>query len=64
MGSDCLQELWRNSLEDIRSKHSGQVEGGHAVVLVVALHVGEEVAEVAEEAVVCVWKLLQQISHI
>lgn len=34
------------------------------VFLVVALHEGEEVAEVAEEAVVDIWKLLEQVSHI
>lgn len=44
-----------NSLEDTGSKHSGEVEGSHAVFLVVALHKGEEVTEVAEEAVVDVW---------
>lgn len=38
--------------------------GSHAVFLVVALHKGEEVAEVAEEVVVDVWKLLEQVSHI
>lgn len=36
-----------NSLKDTGSKHSGKVEGSHAIVLVVALHKGEEVAEVA-----------------
>lgn len=53
-----------NSLEDTGSKHSGEVEGSHTVFLVVALHKGEEVAEVAEEAVVDIWKLLEQVSHI
>lgn len=53
-----------NSLEDIGSKHSGQIEGSHTVFHVVALHNGEEVAEVAEKTVVDVWKLLEKISHI
>lgn len=52
------------SLEDTGSKHSGKVEGSHAVVLMVALHKGEEVTKVAEETVVDVWKLLDQVSHI
>lgn len=53
-----------NLLEDTGSKHSSEVEGSHAIVLVVALNEGKEVAEVAEEAVVDVWKLLEQVSHI
>ena len=53
-----------NSLEDAGSKHSSEVVGGHAVFFVLGLHNGEEVAEVSEEAVVNVWKLLEQISHI
>lgn len=53
-----------NSLEDTGAKNCGEIEGGHAVFLVVALHKGEELAEIAEEAVVDVWKLLQQISHV
>lgn len=53
-----------NSLKDTGSKHSGQVEGSHTVFFMVALHKGEEVAEVAEEAVVDVRKLLEQVSHI
>lgn len=66
--SDQLLELqhvkWWNSLKDTRPKDGGEVEGSHAVLPVVALHQCEEVAEVAEETVVHVWKLLQQISHI
>lgn len=52
----------RSHTEDAGSKHSGEVESGHAVVFVVHLHEGEEVTEVAEETEVDVWKLLQQIS--
>ncbi len=63
-----LDHIWLkkrfNSLEDAGSKHSGEVEGSHTVFLVVALHKCEEVAEVAEEAVVDAWKLLEQVSHV
>ena len=53
-----------NLLEDAGSKHGGEVEGSHAVVFVVALHKCKEVAEVAQEAEVNIWKLLEQVSHI
>lgn len=53
-----------NSLKDIGSKHSCQIEGSHSVFLVIALHNGEEVTEVVEKAVVDIGKLLEQISHI
>lgn len=53
-----------NSLEDAGSKHSGEVEGRHAVFFVVAIHEGEEVAEVPQQAEVNIWKLLEQVSHI
>lgn len=46
-----------NLLEDAGSKHCGEVEGSHAIFLVIALDKGKEVAEVAEEAVVGIWKL-------
>lgn len=53
-----------DSLEDTGTKHSGEVEGSHPVVLVVELHKGEEVTKVEEEVVVDIWKLLKQLSHI
>lgn len=53
-----------NSLEDTGAKNCGKIEGSHAVFHVVALHKGEEMAEIAEEAVVDAWKLLEQISHV
>lgn len=53
-----------NLLEHTGSKHSGEVEGSHAIVLVVPLDEAKEVAEVAEEAVVCVRELLEQVSQI
>lgn len=59
-----LKKKRLNSLEDTGSKHSGEVEGSHTVFLVVALHKGEEVAEVAEEAAVDVRKLLEQVFHV
>lgn len=55
---------WWNSLKDARTKDGGQVEGGHAVLPVVELHLREEAAQVAEEAVVHVWKLQQQVSQV
>lgn len=53
-----------NSLKNTRSKDSGKILGSHEVFRVIALNVGEEVTEVAEEAVVNVWKLPEQISGI
>lgn len=55
---------WWNSLKDTWAKDGGEVEGGHAVLRVVELHLREEAAQVAEETVVHVWKLLQQISQV
>lgn len=51
-------------LEDTGSKHSSQVKGSHTIVRLVALNQGEELAEVAEEAVVNIWKLLEQVSRV
>lgn len=55
---------WWNLLKDTRPKDDGEVEGSHAVLPVIALHQREEVAEVADEPVVRVWKLPEQISQI
>lgn len=53
-----------HSLKHSGSEDRGEVEGRHAVVLVVTLHQGEEVAEVAEEAEVNIWEPLEEVSEI
>lgn len=60
-GASCDQ---MNSLENTRTKHGGEVEGSHPVVLVVALHEGQEVTKVTEEVVVNVRELLDQRSQV
>ena len=51
-----------NSLEDAGSEHGCQVGGGHAVVRVLALHLGEEEEEVLQETKV--WEPVQEFTQV
>lgn len=43
------------SLENIGAEHGCQVECSHPVVALLLLHVGEEVAQVTQDAVMNIW---------
>lgn len=53
-----------DSLENIGAEDSCQVEGIHAILLVPLVYLGEEVAQVLEQAVVQLRELLQKLSHV
>ena len=53
-----------HSLENIGPKHGCQVECRHAVEVLLLFHLGKEIAQVAQDAVVNVWHPQQELTHI